>query len=384
MAGYLFTFSDEKSLLEAMRRGSYTTLMNVRWGPAALSTLGDYATMRPGDSVYFFSSRMVYGIGSIVQVVPGHTVLENYEGSTGTTLASPSDLPSDALMGTRTEDRVGRWVIAFEPDPCMFGTGIDMDDLLASNPRAFRSLRVFWKRSFIKLDDEEDMAFRTAILRRNAAVLRDPSGMGTMEIEYTSEHAHLRAAAIGRSLAPDIQSLVGKTRLGDGRAKTEMMLEVALLHQLSEHDAATERVFGKWDYLSHQVHASPAKAVDYMDKIDVFGYRWIEGYRPIVEKYLVVELKQGTVVGSDLQQVMKYVDWVRGEYANGDYSLVGAFLVGHDFDMVSINEALPTVERYSLSGYRPPIPYRWADITMARYSIEADGHVSFHIVRQGT
>ena len=384
MAGYLFTFSDEGSMFETMRRGSYTTLMNIRWSPASLSTLGDYVTMRPGDSVYFFSSRMVYGIGRIVQAVPECTVLENFEKSTGANLASENSLPPDALINATTEERVGRWVIAFEPDPCLFDTGIDMDDLLVSEPKAFRSLRVFWKRTFIKLDDEEDMAFRAAILRRNIRTLRSSPIGGSLEFDYESEHARLRSVAFGRNLSPDIQGLVARTRLRDGRAKTEMMLEVALLHQLSVRDESTEIVFGSWDYLSHQVHASPAKAVDYMDKIDIFGYRWIEGYEPIVEKYLVAELKRDTVVGSDLQQVMKYVDWVKGEYANGDYSQVSAFLVGHDFDMASIQEALPTIERYSLSGYRPPVPYRWADVTLVEYAVEASGHISFSVVRRGS
>lgn len=381
MAGYLFTFSDTESLFETMRRGSYTTLMNVTWGQASVSTLGDFATMRPGDSVYFFSKRMVYGIGRIVQAVPGVTVLENFEGSTGATMPSEDVLPTDSLLGESAAGKVGRWVIAFEPDPHMFTTGIDMDDLLASDPRAFRSLRVFWKRTFIKLDDEEDMAFRAAILRRNIDALREPWAGGTLAVEYAGEHARLRGAATGRRLVPDTQGLVAKTKLADGKAKTEMTLEVALLHQLSAHDGPTEAVFGIWDYLSHQVHASPAKAVDYMDKIDVFGYRWIAGYRPIVEKYLVAELKRDTVVGDDLQQVMKYVDWVRSEYASGDYSQVRAFLVGHDFDMGSIEEALPTVERYSLTGYRPPAPYRWSDVTLVEYDVEDDGHVSFRVRR---
>lgn len=380
MAGYLFTFSGTESLFETMRRGSYTTLMNVTWGQASVSTLGDFATMRPGDSVYFFSKRMVYGIGRIVQVVPGVTVLENFEGSTGLTLSSEDDLPADPLLMETASGKVGRWVIAFEPDPYMLATGIDMDDLLASNPRAFRSLRVFWKRTFIKLDDDEDMAFRAAILRRNIDTLREPWNGGTLAVEYANEHARLREVIAGRRLAPDVQGLVERTRLADGKAKTEMTLEVALLQQLATHDEQTEAVFGGWDYLSHQVHASPAKAVDYMDKIDVFGYRWIAGYKPIVERYLVVELKRDMVVGNDLQQVMKYVDWVRSEYANGDYSQVSAFLVGHDFDMESVEGTLPTVERYSLSGYRPPVPYRWSDITLVEYSVDDDGHVSFRSV----
>lgn len=388
MAGYLFTFSDEESLFETMRRGVYTTLMNARWGPAAVSTLGDFVTMRPGDSAYFFSKRMVYGIGEIVQIAPGCSFLENFEGSTGATLASENDLPSDALIKTVAEGRIGRWLVAFKPNPYLFTLGIDMDDLLRSNPRAFRSLRVFWKRSFIKLDDEEEMAFRAAILRRNSDVLHDswlqePMGNRVLSADKEDGRKSLECATRGRDLAPKVRELIANSRFADGRAKTEMMLEVALLNQLSEFDgpSRTNAVLGYWDYLSHQVHASPAKAVDYMDKIDIFGYRWIYGHKPIVEKYVVMELKRDVVTGDDLQQVMKYVDWVRDEYANGDYSQVSAYLVGHDFDMESVEAALPTAERYSLSGYRPPVPYRWEDIRMVQYNVEYDGNVSLRIVR---
>ena len=80
----------------------------------------------------------------------------------------------------------------------------------------------------------------------------------------------------------------------------------------------------------------------FADVMDVFGYRYINGFEPIVEKYLVAELKKGKVTGDDLQQVMKYVDWVRSEYANGDYCLVSAFLVGHEFDMGSIGTPTST------------------------------------------
>ena len=65
MAGYLFTFSKEEEATECMKRGAYSTLMNPKWSSATEATLGDYVTMRPGDNVYFFSKRKIYGIGKI-------------------------------------------------------------------------------------------------------------------------------------------------------------------------------------------------------------------------------------------------------------------------------------------------------------------------------
>ena len=48
-----------------------------------------------------------------------------------------------------------------------------------------------------------------------------------------------------------------------------MALEATLCDVLTRHD---DTVFGHWDYISRQVVASPFKPVDYMDRIDIFGY----------------------------------------------------------------------------------------------------------------
>src|SRR4051812_44960519 len=87
--------------------------------------------------------------------------------------------------------------------------------------------------------------------------------------------------------------------------------ETGLIYQLTSLEPETVDLFGKWDYLSHQVAASPFKPVDYMDKMDVFGYRNIPGHAPTVAQYLVIELKKGIIGRDDLLQLMKYVDWVK-------------------------------------------------------------------------
>lgn len=388
MSGYLFTFSDENALFEAMRKGRYATLMKAKWGAAHLPTLGDYMTMRPGDRVYFFSKRMVYGIGEIVSLAPGSVVIENRDGVTrrGTLgIAEPDEslVLDDPVPPAKEDDRrTYRWVVAFQASPFMFSRGIDMDDLLASNRSAFRSLRVFEKRSFIELDDEEEVAFRTALLRKNIDVLKNPSAGGTLEHEDISEHARIFQILQTSNRGLRAGELVATYRKRNGALSSEAALEIALIRQLwVDKDQATAAVFGDWDYISHQVAASPAKSIQYMDRMDVFGYRWLDPNDRIIEKYFVVELKKDTVRGDDLQQLMKYVDWVKEEYANGDYSLISAFLVGHGIDEASVGAVLPTAERYSLAGYRPPVPCRWLDVTLLRYSADSNGYVSFSEAR---
>ncbi len=76
--------------------------------------------------------------------------------------------------------------------------------------------------------------------------------------------------------------------------------------------------------------ASPFKAIEYMDKMDIFGYRYIPGYKT-KSRYLVVEIKKGEAADDVIGQIMKYVDWIQGEYAYGDYSMIEAYVVASGF-----------------------------------------------------
>ncbi len=384
MAGYLFTLSNEASLRETIRKGRYSTLLAPGWGSSTWGTFGDYLTIKPGDSVYFFSNRKVYGIGCIECIVPNCPVLEVFDGATNKGRIVESLTGSEHLIDTpENEDgKVCRWMVAFVPSPFFFTRGIDMDDLLSSDPNAFRSLRVFEQRSFIKLDDEEDRAFRTTILRRNLDALYYSNEDNTFGYEHLTEHARIAEIATTRDASPKVQELLAANRKRNGSLVSEAALEAAILSQLSEGEAGATAAFGKWDYLSHQVVASPPKPIRYVDRMDIFGYRWINGYENdcIIEKYLVVELKKDVVRGNDLHQLMKYVDWVRAEYANGDYSLIKAFLVGSSFDMDSIRETMHTTMRFGLVSYRPPVQYQWSDLTLVRYNVGSDGIARFENV----
>ena len=375
-AGYLFTFSDERSMLDCMASGIYSTLVNCTWSNAVSATLADYVTMKPGDNVYFFSNRKVYGIGELTSVVPGCIALENYPGATSKEKVDYAVARESGLIDPGSGERTKRWLTAFRPAPFLFSEGIDMDDLLAMDDGSFKSLRVFWKRSFIKLDEQENAAFKAALLRRNIDVLSgSKTGFVSCESERSSAALKERAKDVDRSI--DVPGLLARSRKSDGSLSSEMLLEVGILSQLVAEDQGTLDAFGKWDYLSHQVHASPMKPVDYMDKIDIFGYRWIPSFEPIVEKYLVMELKKGLVSGQDISQVMKYVDWVHSEYAKGDYSMVKAFLVGHRANAKGIAAEIASAERRYIVGARPAVSRVWNALEFVTYHVEPDGHIVF-------
>src|SRR5699024_11229780 len=107
----------------------------------------------------------------------------------------------------------------------------------------------------------------------------------------------------------------------NGSLRHEMAIELGILDLITNNNS----VFGKWDYLSHQVIASPFKPIDYMDKMDIYGYRYIHNFDTI-SKYLIIEIKKDTANTNDLNQLMKYVDWVNQEESFGDYNMIEAFL----------------------------------------------------------
>lgn len=154
-----------------------------------------------------------------------------------------------------------------------------------------------------------------------------------------------------------------------------------MLYQIKSKEETAIQVFGHWDYLSHQVVASPFKPVDYMDKMDVFGYRFITGFQPTKSKYLVAELKKDVAKEADLEQLMKYVDWVRSEYAYGDYNMIEAFLVAYGFDETVLAQKKFIGVRNFTIGMKPAESYEWRNITLIKYNYDNDlNKIAFSII----
>lgn len=148
--------------------------------------------------------------------------------------------------------------------------------------------------------------------------------------------------------------------------KHEMAIEAALCEVLIKDN---DTPFGKWDYISHQVVASPFKAVDYMDKMDIFGYRFISGYSTI-SRYLVIEIKKDAANIDVIEQIMKYVDWIQSEYAYGDYSMIEAYVVASDFSKDVIQRRDNECKRYFTKGYRPSISCIWNSVKLIKYKYD--------------
>ena len=391
--GFLISVGDQEDFQSILLGGVYATLLNVKWNSTMDSTLGDFLTARAGDNIYFFCNRNIYGIGEIVAPFGGPCAAFEVEaGATSTKYVPSQDSISIVGKGDNRKRVSKRWGFAFRAAPHFFANGVDMDDLLNSNPPAFRSLRTFWKRSFIHFDEEENKAFKSAIIRLNqTALASNEPDLFLSSRDWTEDNPSANSFAAAGPL--DISLLLKERRQRTGASGSEMTVECALLDALARQDGTAIECFGRWDYLSHQVAASPFKPVDYMDRMDVFGYRWVPGYEhEVISKYLIVEIKKDIADNRnesqvrDYEQLMKYVDWVCEQYAHGDYSMIEAYLLASDFQPSNSEAELASnmhdnVTRAYVVGHNASTR-QWDDVNLVKYRLMEDGVIAFEKVRR--
>lgn len=369
MAGYIMTLDSLESLKECVQTGIYSTKLsdpkNGYWNKQHEGTFADYLSMKENDNIYFFIKRKIYGIGKLVNIKLDCKYL-NYIGADYPVVPSVKTY-KESIPLLPKGNKSNRCLCTFVPLPYFFMDGIDMDEALNSNPSKFRMLRALWKLSFIKIDDEENQALIDIILKRNEAVLfkKDRIFSFTNKVHNKIENRVLSDHGLN-SKKLLMTSSNGKL------IKHEMAIEAALCELLIADNYSP---FGKWDYISHQVVASPFKAIDYMDKMDIFGYRYIKGYS-IRSKYLVIEVKKDKAAVDVIEQIMKYVDWIRSEYAFGDYSMIEAYVIASEFtDEVIRRRDMECIRNFT-KGYRPTIACKWNFVKLIQYFYE-DGKLNF-------
>lgn len=163
-----------------------------------------------------------------------------------------------------------------------------------------------------------------------------------------------------------------QTCIFGSRVKHEMALEAAVVYDLCHNRV---HALGAWDYVSHQVIASPFKPIDYMDKIDVLAMRYLPNTK-IPCKYLVAELKKDAADNATIDQVLKYVDWVCSEYAYGDYEAVEACIIAAEYPENIAAYYSEVVQRYYTLGSHPVRNKQWNSLKLLRYSYAA-GELSY-------
>lgn len=377
MAGYIFAVSKDgwnNFCTQNLARGYFTPFTLEVSEEATKSsrkrksrnkilsaTLGDFVTMKPGDNVYFLSDRKIYGVGQLTNIGPD-CKYDNY--------LDASKLIPDCMMQPSTylteKFTRARWVFFFKPAPHLFKKGVDMDDVLRYRPAAFRMLRAFEGLSFIKIDDEENRALKEFIALANEQAYEN------LEANSFLFDESLLLSLADHDLAPYLIKV--DSALQDHENKeyiySEMFVESSLLEQLTQ---GTAEAFGSWDYVSHQLIASPFKPLKYIDKIDIFGYRFSEHYNgspKLITKYLLVELKKGRIDAAAVEQTMQYVDWICQEYASGDYSKIEAYVVGNNV-AANIDAVIDEIGHRSYIVESHPVKTKkWNDLHMVKYSID--------------
>jgi hypothetical protein len=371
MAGYLFLLDSEVSLTRCIEQGVYATQFHLNpgthfWNKPYEATFGDYATMHEGDNVYFFINRKIYGIGVLTNV-GNDCKYFNYPTASTPSVQDYLTVQPNLLwdQGPKSVDQ--RCICSFRPDPCFFRDGVDMDDVLSSNPMAFKMLRVIWKVSFIKFDDIENQAFRDILIKRNQNALARITPDNVFSFAPANERMAERLRVNDHRMQNGISVILDQAAEGTV-IRHEMAIEAGILHQLSAREPSTYGIFGNWDYLSQQVVASPFKPVDYMDRMDIFGYSYVPEHKPTISKHLIIEIKKDAAEPDNVEQVMRYVDWVKDEYTHGDYSTIQAFLVAYDFDGSVIERKNRVGKRKYIIGVRPARSLEWDNLRLIRYS----------------
>lgn len=383
MAGFLFSLDSEQSLIESISKGIYSTRLstpNNIWKIHHEGTFADYSSMQEGDNIYFFIRRKIYGIGVLINAGVDCKYL-NYPGANIPSNQEYVDIQDVLLLDIGEASVDHRFVCTFKPSPYFFTQGIDMDEILSSSPSSFKILRAFWKLSFIKFSDEENQAFKNIVLRRNINVMANPDGESIFQTQFDEYHNEVEVKVNNDDYRLSVTPFLSTIANADNSIRHEMAIEAALMHQLSSGNAETLQVFEKWDYISHQVIASPFKPIDYMDKMDIFGYRFIEGQKPTINNYLIIEIKKGLVTEQDVLQLMKYVDWIKNEYTYGDYNMINSFLVGYDFSVDAIAKVKEHAERKFIYGVRPSISATWRNVKLVTYMYNQEsGTLDFQIL----
>lgn len=364
MAGYIFTLDSIDSLHELILNGVYSTNLNIpqanNWLTPHEGTFADYLSMSEGDNVYFFIKRKIYGVGKLLNI-KGDCKHLNFPEADIPITRNYSTLKKQMILNKSSFNLGNRFLCTFENAPRFFKNGIDMDDILASNPKAFKMLRVLWKLSFIKIDDEENKALFDIILKTNELNISNP-----INTFPSSSKSHKRIQGlIDENYKVSSKNILSLASSGS-KIRHEMAIEAGIIDYIKNSPTG---IFGHWDYLSHQVVASPFKPVDYMDKMDVFGYRFIPSFTTI-SKYLTIEIKKDIADREVLNQLMKYVDWINQEYSFGDYSMIEAFIVAHDFPDEVVKMKNEIGNRTFVKGRRPAETIHWCNLRLIKYSYD--------------
>ena len=363
MAGYIFSLgkdNPQEVLKNCIYGGYYSTNMSPITKTSRNfipfeGTFADYCSMKPGDNIYFFTNRKIYGIGELIRI-GNDCKFVNYPSASTPIQEKYEDISTKMILNYSESNVNNRWICIFKPSPAFYCTPVDMDDVLSYKPDTFKTLRTFWKKSFTKINDEENNSLKEFILLHNQKT--------TDTYIYSSDFQEKNKTKFeNKDYLLTSRPILDFATTSDGIIKHEMALESAIILELANN---RDSVFGNWDYISHQVEASPFKPIDYMDKIDIFGYKFLSNTK-IISKFLIIENKNEEATIEVAEQISKYVDWVVKTYAYGNYEMVEAYIVAPSFSEDILKNGKSVVERKYIISSHPVENKTWNNLSFISY-----------------
>jgi hypothetical protein len=368
MKGILFNILsdlDEAVMWKAMRSRVFGPLLNIPgednnasgWTAQMVGTFADLATIEAGDKVFFFKNKTLYGIGEVIspadreespllQNAPGALRPEPIDGTSPDgeeSSSSSSGASNGSALYTGDDWQKVRAVVPFRGSPAFFKQGIDMDHLLGSN-RLQRApyLEFFESKNFSLLTEEETRTLAQllwTVNRDTDDVVEPPNALDEFETSI-------------RTRSPEefsVRSHVEANRevlLEDDEFSKENWAHGLALEALKKSDeevlpsALAER---ERRHVFREFPTSPAKPSVWANHLDILAERQpspsTDGGDAIVTDgtdttvgYEVIEVKKEEVRYIDdlvgyLGQLMKYVDHVAEELADGHYDAIDAYLL---------------------------------------------------------
>ncbi|WP_262181675.1 hypothetical protein [Haloarcula laminariae] len=445
MKGVLFNVLselDERVMWDGMRGRVFGPVLKIPgednsrsdWTAAMVGTFADLATIEAGDSVFFFKDKMIYGVGEVLDTTgnPQRPLLYNFPDA-----LEPAAV--DAITGSRPEDDAEtnndserkaqrmadealytgqswskiRILIPFRAAPAFFEQGIDMDYVLSSNGIPRSSYLEFFEGKNFSLLSKETTENLTHLIHM---VNRDTSS-GKV-IDMAEPLIDFEIAVDGRDSDPvSIRQYVSDNPsrvLDDGLFSKENWVHATIIEALKSgaDDILPESMTGRSrQQIYREFPTSPAKPTSWANHLDVlteiqpqfdFPDSTPADDQATTVGYEVIEIKKDEIWYVDnlvdhLEQLMKYVDYVAEEIADGHYQAIDAYLLtgGYaDTDETYREEVrqafeerptspaeaedrsteLPATYRMPVSSHRPfeRDPQLWNNVTLLEYNWKED------------
>jgi len=355
MKGVIFSISRDKTnendVLNILQEGFYgiwqppSKEWNVEeWNSAQAGTFADYLTLLPGDKVFFFRDRMIYGIGElrVPKEIGGNTpALLNYPDSSYPNPTEPKE--QDVIFAGSDWKRL-RVVFPFVPGPIIFRKGIDMDEALGS-PFAhfFWGLRFWQGYSFRQLGEEETRGLTEIFLRRFDDEREWLSPRRSEEEQLKKIKDNFHGVFSARNL---VTKHLGDYLDSDGTFKKENWLHALIIEYLKENNPKwNEFLYDKnRKNVFREVPASPPKPPVWADSMDILATSSHPKQKEVTTHYTVLEIKKDDVSVNDprqfnqiVTQIMKYVEFLAKNYTEGNYGAISAFYVAKSFSTQFMN-----------------------------------------------